>query len=158
MTIENAFTTACLGLFALIFAYWLWGKITGRKIDNSEAWEKKYPKRPELRSLPYRFRWWHVPIFMVQAAFVVLFSIAGIAANPGHGGAIIFFPIVAIALCGLLTTCIVQLSSAISRNLSGLLHLLRHSRKASSHSLGATGTGRLLRETPEQRKRIGVRD
>lgn len=158
MTAGDLFAAVYFGLCALIFVYWLWSKITGRKIDNSEAWEKKYPKRPELRSLPYRFRWWHVPIFMAQAAFVVLFSIAGIAANPGHGGAIIFFPIVAIALCGLLTTCIVQLSSAISRNLSGLLHLLRHSRKPSDHSLGSTGTGRLLSETPKERKSIGVRD
>ncbi len=154
MTVENAFTTAYLGLFALIFAYWLWGKVTGRKIDNSEAWEKKYPKRPELRSLPYRFRWWHVPVFAVQAAFVGGWCYAAIK----DGKNFVIIGLIAVAVCAFLTACITQSWDWIARRLLGLKGLRGHRSKPSDHSLGPTGPGSLLSKTPEERKRIGVRD
>lgn len=155
MTIENAFTTAYLGLFALIFAYWLWGKIIGRKIDNSGAWEEKYPRRVELRSLPYRFRWWHIPILIVQASFVFSISYAVISDNPGKGGAWVIVPLLAVGVCAFLTACITQSWDWIVRRLRGLRS---HRGEASGHSLSAGGTGRLLSKTAEERKRIGVRD
>lgn len=155
MTVESVFTTAYLGLCALIFAYWLWGKITGRKIDNSEAWEKKYPKRPELRSLPYRFRWWHVPVFAVQAAFVLWLSIGVISDHPSDGRAWVIVPLLTIAVCAFLTACITQSWDWIIRRLKGLRS---HRGEPSGHSLGSTGPGGLLSKTTEERKRVGVRD
>lgn len=155
MTIKDAFTTAYIVLFALILAYWLWGKIVGRKIDNSEAWEEKHPKRVELRSLPYRFRWWHIPILIVQASFVFSISYAVISDNPGKGGAWVIVPLLAIGVCAFLTACITQSWDWVVRRLRGLRG---HGGETSGHSLGSTGPGGLLSKTPEERKRIGVRD
>lgn len=151
MTIEDAFTTAYIVLFALILAYWLWGKIVGRKIDNSEAWEEKHPKRVELRSLPYRFRWWHIPILIVQASFVWLWCYAAIK----DGKNLVITGLIAVGLCAFLTACITQSWDWVVRRLRDLRS---HRGEASGHSLSAGGTGRLLSKTPEERKRIGVRD
>lgn len=155
MTAGDLFAAVYFGLCALIFVYWLWSKITGRKIDNSEAWEKKYPKRPELRSLPYRFRWWHVPVFAVQAAFVLWLSIGVISDHPSDGRAWVIVPLLAIAVCAFLTACITQSWDWVVRRLRGLRS---HRREAGDHGLRSVGTGRLLSETPKERKSIGVRD
>ena len=151
MTIKDAFTTAYIVLFALILAYWLWGKIVGRKIDNSEAWEEKHPKRVELRSLPYRFRWWHTPILIAQAIFVGVWCYAAIK----DGKNFVITGLIATGLCAFLTACITQSWDWVVRRLRGLRG---HGGETSGHGLGPTGPGSLLSKTPEERKRIGVRD
>lgn len=140
-----------LALCAVIFLYWIWGKITGRKIDNSEAWERKYPKRPELRRLPYRFSWWHVPVFLIQAAFVGWWIY--MAALDGQNIAAILF--LAIVLCAFLTACIAQTTDWVIQRLR---RLRRHGGQSSGDSLSLPASRPGISQSTEQRQRIGIRN
>lgn len=151
MTTESVFTAAYLALVALVLGGWLWSKLRGVKVDNSEAWEKKYPKRTELRSLPYRFRWWHVPVFLGQAAFIGWWVYE--AHKAGENVVLIFF--LAVVLCAFLTACITQGWDWIVRRLRGLRG---HRGQASGHSLSTARPRSLLGEAPEKRKRVGIGD
>lgn len=151
MSGQDIAITVYLGVCALIFGYWLWSKATGRKIDNSEAMEKKFPSRPALRAMPYRFRWWHAPVFMVQAMFIGWWVYQ--AHFDGQNVVVVFF--IAVVLCAFLTACLTRLWDwGVQR----LRPLRRHGGEPSGDSLRLTGTGRGLSKAPEHRKRIRVRD
>lgn len=141
---------------ALVFGGWLWSKISGKPIDNREAWERKFPKRQELRAMPYRFRWWHLLVFGVQAAFVVGLTAGFWQKNPASTPIeVLAIAAMWAATCAFLTACITQCWDWV---VIRLRRLRRHRSEPSDNSLRSIGTGRLVSKTPEQRERIGVRD
>ena len=140
-----------LALIVLVAAGWIRSKITGQPIDNSEAWEKRHPKPPELEAVPWGFSWWQLPVFAVQAAFVGWWVYQ--AGQDGQSISLIFF--VALILCAFLTACLTQSLDWIVRRLRPLE---RHGREARGDSLRLARTGRSLGKPAEHPERIRVRD
>ena len=159
MTGQDIFGLSFLALIALlallIAASHIRAKIKGEPINNAAAWEKKHPKPPELRAMPYRFRWWHVLVFLVQAWFVgwMTYAYWKDKSAPPNGLFIIF--LMNIAICAFLTACLTRLCDWIVQRLR---RLKGHSSEPSSDSLSTIGTRRSLSQTAEKRQRIGVRD